>query len=404
MKKILLVCMVVIFAFTLSACGKKKQTTTTGTAEQTAEQTPEEVVKLYDIKNNYNTFSLYSNGEVYAKGTNKCGELGLGHKVQISEETKIEGLTGIQKIVLQQNKERGSAYFINGSGEVYVAGYNEYGQLGLGHNEDVVVPTKIEGLNGIIDIEISEYETCNTYFITQNGEVYVSGANKNGELGLGHKNQVLVPTKIDALNAIKIKKIVYAEGFGYAVFLTDTGMVCISGCGEITEQAVEEAVSEQLDLSILESLFSGNLGVDTQNQDATNQQTSNSEVNQEPPQEQVKKANDPTIPTKLGALKAFNIVDIADEGNDRDFKLYYITDAGEVYASGFNRSGVLGIDTKYNREDAKKNVYISGVFPQKVTALNGVQIKARVDKRFIGINDEKYEIISGDVPRARQVK
>ena len=246
MKKILVVSMVIIFAFTLSACGKKQTTTQQGGDTET----PQEVALNYTIKNRYNTYSLYTNGDVYAKGSNKCGELGLGHKVEMPNEVKIEGLTGIQKIVLQQNEDRGSAYFINALGEVYVTGYNAHGQLGLGHTNDVIVPTKVEGLIGIVDIEISEYNECNTYFINQNGTVYVAGANKNGELGLGHKNQVITPVKVEALENKVIKKVVYAEGFGYTVFLNDRGEVFVSGSPEIVNQKVVEPVVEEQPVDI----------------------------------------------------------------------------------------------------------------------------------------------------------
>lgn len=385
MKKILIASMVVIFAFTLSGCGKKQTTTTN--LQGGEQQVQQEITLSYTIKNRYNTYSLYSNGDVYAKGSNKCGELGLGHKVEMPNEVKIEGLTGIQKIVLQQNEDRGAAYFINALGEVFVTGYNAHGQLGLGHTNDVIIPTKVEGLIGIVDIEISEYNECNTYFINQNGAVYVTGANKNGELGIGHKNQVTTPVKIDALENKVIKKVVYAEGFGYTLFLNDRGEVFVSGSPEIVNQKVEEAIKEE---TTGENTFSA-IPADGQEEKKVEEK-------------QTSKVNDPTIPTKIAALNGINIVDMVAEGDAKQFKTYYITNTGEVYATGYNRGGVLGINTEYNKVDDKKNEYISVVTPQKVVALNGVQIKGRVDGKFIGVNDEKYQIINGDVPRAKQVK
>jgi len=390
MKKILIASMVVIFAFTLSGCGKKQTTTTTNPQGEEV-QMPQEVTLSYTIKNRYNTYSLYSNGDVYAKGSNKCGELGLGHKVEMPNEVKIEGLTGIQKIVLQQNEDRGSAYFINALGEVFVTGYNAHGQLGLGHTNDVIVPTKVEGLIGIVDIEISEYNECNTYFINQNGSVYVSGANKNGELGLGHKDQVKTPEKIEALNNKVIKKVIYAEGFGYTLFLNDRGEVFVSGSPEIMNQKVEEPIVEAQP-------------VDTNNETENKEEATKVTDDKKEEVKEAPKVNDPTIPTKITALNGINIVDMVDEGNAKQFKTYYIVDTGEVYATGYNKGGVLGVNTEYNKVDDKKNEYISVVTPKKVTALNGIQIKGRVDGKFIGINEEKYQIINGDVPRAKQVK
>ena len=136
------------------------------------------------------TFKLTINGDVYAKGLNECGELGLGHTNEVIEMTKINGLKDISKMVFGQDESRISAYFIDKNGEVYVSGCNRDGQLGLGHTNNVLVPTKVEGLKNIKDIETSRYLEFNTYFIDKNGEVYVSGGNTNGELGVGHSKCV----------------------------------------------------------------------------------------------------------------------------------------------------------------------------------------------------------------------
>lgn len=400
MKKILLVSMAVILVFTLSACGKKKTTSTQGEGE--GQQNAQEVTLTYTIKNRFNTYSLYSNGDVYAKGTNKCGELGLGHKVEMPNETKIEGLSGITKIVLQQNEDKGAAYFINALGEVYVTGYNAHGQLGLGHTNDVIVPTKIEGLVGIVDIEISEYNECNTFFINQNGKVYVSGANSNGELGIGHKNQVTTPVKLESLNDKAIKKVVYAEGFKYALFLDDRGEVFVSGSPEIVNQKPDETASvQQSDGSILDGILNKD-GNNQQEKTVTSENVNKDSATEE--QKQTTNFNAPTIPTKITALNGINVVDIVDEGDAKKFMIFLIADSGDVYGIGYNKGGVLGVKTSYNKIDEDKNEYISVVTPQKVMALDGIKIKGKIDKKFIGMNDEKYEIISGDIPRAKQVK
>ncbi len=64
--------------------------------------------------------------------------------------------------------------FINESGECYVCGSNESGQLGLGTTEKEVLPTRLN-----IREKISEVAGGNSHslILISSGEVYSSGSN-----------------------------------------------------------------------------------------------------------------------------------------------------------------------------------------------------------------------------------
>ncbi len=106
----------------------------------------------------------------------------------------------------------GDKYTILIKNYLYVWGANGFGQLGLGHNNDVNVPTKLNfKANKII------CGSFHTIAITDD-DLYVWGCNRNGQLGLGHNNDVRGPTKLN----FKANKIVC--GSLHTIAITDDGL------------------------------------------------------------------------------------------------------------------------------------------------------------------------------------
>lgn len=82
----------------------------------------------------------------------------------------------------------------------YASGYNNNGQLGLGHYRRQNLLQKIN-LQNTLMISCGDYHTL---FLTKFGEVYACGANGCGQLGLGHNRDQNLPQKINLHNIIKI--------------------------------------------------------------------------------------------------------------------------------------------------------------------------------------------------------
>lgn len=78
-------------------------------------------------------------------------------------------------------------------GEVYVLGENKYGQLGLGDNQYRDTFTKIPGYNNVVQISCGNNQTA---LVTNSGELYVCGYNVNGELGFRDNQPVTRPAKV----------------------------------------------------------------------------------------------------------------------------------------------------------------------------------------------------------------
>ncbi|XP_054155256.1 RCC1 and BTB domain-containing protein 1-like [Oppia nitens] len=105
---------------------------------------------------------------------------------------------------------------------VFAFGYNKYGCLGLGHNNPIQEPTRLEEL---CYKEIASIAYCGYYVIafTANGDIYSWGYNNNGELGIGTTVNSNRPNLIDGLVGKRIVDI--SCGYDHSLALTATGDV-----------------------------------------------------------------------------------------------------------------------------------------------------------------------------------
>ncbi|WP_272725879.1 RCC1 domain-containing protein, partial [Escherichia coli] len=89
---------------------------------------------------------------------------------------------------------------------VYAVGLNNYGQLGTGDLAKKNTPFKLSSSTAKTTIA-GEYET---YILTDNKEVYVTGSNKSGRLGLGINDAYI--SELEKVNIPGVKSIVVSNG------------------------------------------------------------------------------------------------------------------------------------------------------------------------------------------------
>ena len=77
---------------------------------------------------------------------------------------------------------------------MYVWGYNQHGQLGLGHFNNINTPQELNLPN--VKKIICGSGPYHTIAITKLGKVYVWGNNQYGQLGLGHTKNVNIPREL----------------------------------------------------------------------------------------------------------------------------------------------------------------------------------------------------------------
>ena len=136
---------------------------------------------------------LDSEGNVYSVGHNMYGSLGLGHNENQNVLSKIVNIPPIKIISCVSS----SCYLIDFEGNLWSFGYNGYGQLGHGDNENINVPKVINNLKNIQQIS---YGCCGIHFFAKNSQnqIFASGNNGQGRLGTGDTQSVSIPKEINS--------------------------------------------------------------------------------------------------------------------------------------------------------------------------------------------------------------
>ena len=244
---------------------------------------------------NGNTFYLTEDGEVYANGNNLKGQLGLGHEKIVKTPTKVNNIPSVKEIIACKE----NVYFLTNTREVYVSGWNVNGEIGIGYTNNVNIPTKLFNIYGIKDVVV---DSSSAYFLTDEGEVYVTGNNGIGQLGVGHTSNVRIAEKIPNLNGIE--EIITCDGSTF--FLTENGE--IYACGYNAEY--------QLGLN---------------------------------------HSNEVLVPTKVANLSGISKVITSGKGT------YFLTQNGDTYVCGNNSYGQLGLSQNGNITKVEKIPNIAGI-------------------------------------------
>lgn len=135
-----------------------------------------------------NTLFLTKTGKVYSHSG-----LTLGYSPASSGDQPLPPFSGspIKQIAVGNFH----TLFLTEHGQVYSSGSSP----ASGHLDDNDLPRLLISLARYIIKRIIAGPDC-SFFITQDGDVYSCGEGSNGQLGLGHKNDVVVPSKINTIN------------------------------------------------------------------------------------------------------------------------------------------------------------------------------------------------------------
>lgn len=163
-------------------------------------------------------------GELYAWGCNNCGQLGVGHKNNLTSPTKITGFdNNVLKVAtstINDNGLKGVSFIITNDGTVFGCGYNANNSLSQDNFNDSLnfIPLKTidnQILSNIKEIYPSSTSPC--LALDNDNNLYSWGA---GDVGLGDDRNSKSKAKIIARG---VKKISIVEGarYGVAVLFED---------------------------------------------------------------------------------------------------------------------------------------------------------------------------------------
>lgn len=134
-------------------------------------------------------------GELWVSGTQGYGELGLGGNntaqngfIKVTVDADGNPINGVEAVF---NTAKDSSFFVKSNGDVYACGYNRYGQLGIGSVKDNAADPPRYGINKFTRVtsltNVKKIETCGTNYVIalkKDGTVWGAGKNNNENFGM----------------------------------------------------------------------------------------------------------------------------------------------------------------------------------------------------------------------------
>lgn len=172
----------------------------------------------------YNILVRLKTGEVYGCGDNRYGQLGLGtSNNDLYQFSRMLGITAATQI---DAGDQHSVILVGGT--VYTVGRNRRGQLGDGRSGDSnsrSSPYAVPGISNASFVAAGRHHTV----VVRGGEVWTTGENSVGQLGLGDKSNRSTFTKVSNLTNVSM----VACGDTHTVCLKTDGTVWSFGEGSV---------------------------------------------------------------------------------------------------------------------------------------------------------------------------
>mmetsp|Transcript_5526 Transcript_5526/g.16494 ORF Transcript_5526/g.16494 Transcript_5526/m.16494 type:complete len:423 (-) Transcript_5526:88-1356(-) len=152
---------------------------------------------------------------LFVFGYSQYGQVGLGDRVDVSEPSHVKILDDrqLQHCVVQVACGRYHTVALTATGEVYTWGGGKNGRLGHGDEKIRTTPSKVTGFRLPVRSVACGYHS--SVAITDDG-VYTWGWGAHGQLGHGDSNDRLSPYKMDSIRD-KIVAITCGDRHGFAL-------------------------------------------------------------------------------------------------------------------------------------------------------------------------------------------
>ncbi|NXJ75034.1 RPGR regulator, partial [Trogon melanurus] len=141
------------------------------------------------------TAIVTGNGKLYMFGSNNWGQLGLGSKNTVTKPTCVKALKPEKTKLAVCGRNHTLVY--TEKGNVYAAGGNSEGQLGLGDTEERTTFHLISFFTNQHKIKQLAAGSYTSAAVTEDGQLFVWGDNSEGQIGLADEACVSVPCQVD---------------------------------------------------------------------------------------------------------------------------------------------------------------------------------------------------------------
>ena len=129
-------------------------------------------------------------------------------------------------------------------GTLKVIGYNGNGQLGLGHTDNVTELTDVPDITGVKKVSCSQYHTM---LVMDDGTVMASGNNGYGQLGTGNTDNTNIFIKLDISNVSDI----YCGSY-HTIFILNDGTIKACGYNGYGQLGIGSDIYNALELTDIE--------------------------------------------------------------------------------------------------------------------------------------------------------
>ncbi|XP_031412595.1 X-linked retinitis pigmentosa GTPase regulator [Meleagris gallopavo] len=163
------------------------------------------------------TAVVTGNGKLYMFGSNDWGQLGLGSKNTVHKPTCVKALKPEKTKLAVCGRNHTLVYTENGN--MYAAGGNGEGQLGLGDTEERTTFHLISFFTNQHKIKQLAAGSYTSAAVTEDGQLFVWGDNSEGQIGLADKTYVSVPCQVDVGKPISS----ISCGYYHSAFITGDG-------------------------------------------------------------------------------------------------------------------------------------------------------------------------------------
>ena len=148
-------------------------------------------IKQIDCAGSY-TFVLTEDNQLWACGSNRNGQLGLGDDENRNSLTKLNWTNGPIKQIACGSSH---TFVLTEDNKLWACGRNGQGQLSLGDRENRNILALLNWTGGAVKQIVCSY--LFTFVLTKDNQLWACGYNRNGQLGLGDNHEKGILTKLN---------------------------------------------------------------------------------------------------------------------------------------------------------------------------------------------------------------